>query len=250
MNADTDLRSWFESIPPVTRFLTFGKLITTVIGHYGMINPYLLILTWKDFYGRFQIWRPVTAGLFGGGLSFMFLFGIVFFYRFCKSLEEGAYRGKRAEFVWAVAIMWTFLSVGALLLELPIFGRSLELAIIYLWSQLNKEQIVNFFFGIQIKAMYFPWALLGLDLLTGAPFTMTLLGIAVGHALFFLEYVYPEASGISILPKPPAFLRNWYPEPQGANMAGFGGTAPQGRARAERGGTGHSWGRGNTLGGN
>lgn len=247
MEMEADLKTWFNGVPPVTKFLTFGTLITTVIGHYQLISPYSLILGWYDFYNRFQIWRPLTAGLFGGGLSFMFLFGIVFFYRFCRSLEEGAYLGKRAVLIWHVMIMWVLLTIGALLLELMIFGRSLELAIIYLWSQLNKEQVVSFFFGIRIKAMYFPWALLALDLLTGAPFTMTLLGIGVGHSIYFLEYIYPEAAGVSILPKPPQFIHNLFPEPRGANIAGFG-AAPGRSGRSGDGAGGHTWGRGNTLG--
>lgn len=225
----------------------------TFIGHYRLINPHLMLMDWEYFYNRFQIWRPITAGLFRGGLSFGFLFDIVFFYRFCKRLEEDAYQGKRAQFVWTVAIMWVVLTVAAIFLKFYIFGECISMAIIYLWSQLFKDEIVSFFFGVRVKAMYFPWAMLAFGVLTGRPSFEKLVGIVVGHVIFFLEYVYPEASGVTIIPRPPQFLHNWFAEPRGANIAGFG-NAPARRvvddqARSHDNSTRHRWGRGNSLGG-
>lgn len=39
------------------------------------------------------------------------------------------------------------------------------LSVLYVWCQLNKDVIVNFWFGTRFKAMYLPWVLLIVNLL-------------------------------------------------------------------------------------
>ena len=135
-------------------------------------------------------------------------------------------------------------------MDLPIIAPALLMAIVYTWAQLNQNQIVSFFFGIKVKAQYFPWALLLLDVLTGAPIMMNLVGIFVGHLLYFLQHIYPAASGMHLLPQTPQLVNQWFAQGAGSNIRGFTASAPAGRAGgAATGGTGHRWGRGSALGG-
>lgn len=39
------------------------------------------------------------------------------------------------------------------------------LAVLYIWCQLNKDTIVQFWFGTQFKAMYLPWILAGFNMI-------------------------------------------------------------------------------------
>lgn len=39
------------------------------------------------------------------------------------------------------------------------------LSVLYVWCQLNKDVIVNFWFGSQFKAMYLPWVLFAFNLI-------------------------------------------------------------------------------------
>lgn len=39
------------------------------------------------------------------------------------------------------------------------------LSVLYVWCQLNKNVIVNFWFGTQFKAMYLPWVLFAFNLI-------------------------------------------------------------------------------------
>lgn len=39
------------------------------------------------------------------------------------------------------------------------------LSVLYVWCKLNKDVIVNFWFGTRFKAMYLPWVLLGMNLI-------------------------------------------------------------------------------------
>ena len=43
---------------------------------------------------------------------------------------------------------------------------------------------------------YLPWVLLAFSVLLGNPATTDLVGIAVGHAYYYLEYVYPRVAEI------------------------------------------------------
>lgn len=76
------------------------------------------------------------------------------------------------------------------------------LSVLYVWCQLNKDVIVNFWFGTRFKAMYLPWVLLAFNfILSGAMFS--LVGIVVGHLYFFLKFKYPqELGGASYLETP------------------------------------------------
>lgn len=43
--------------------------------------------------------------------------------------------------------------------------------------------------------MYFPWVLMGFNLLMGGFPLLELVGIVAGHAYYFMQYVYPETNG-------------------------------------------------------
>lgn len=48
----------------------------------------------------FQVWRLVTTFLFFGSFGFNFMFNIIFTYRYCAMLEEGAFRTRTADFFY------------------------------------------------------------------------------------------------------------------------------------------------------
>ena len=66
------------------------------------------------------------------------------------------------------------------------------MSILYVWCQLNKDTIVNFWFGTQFKAMYLPWVLFGFNMIIAGGGVMELVGILVGHMYFFLMFKYPQ----------------------------------------------------------
>jgi len=49
---------------------------------------------------------------------------------------------------------------------------------------------------ITFNAPYLPWVMLCFSLLLGNSVTMDLIGICVGHAYYFLEFVYPVMADI------------------------------------------------------
>lgn len=73
------------------------------------------------------------------------------------------------------------------------------LSVLYIWCQLNKEQIVSFWFGTRFKAGYFPWVLFAINLVISGGGLHELIGILVGHLYFFLNFQYPQEGGRQLL---------------------------------------------------
>ena len=83
---------------------------------------------------------------------------------------------------------------------------SLVMTVLYIWCQLNKEVIVNFWFGTSFKAMYLPWVLFAFNFIINGRGMLDIIGIIIGHLFFFLTYQYPlEFNGATLL-RTPQFL--------------------------------------------
>ena len=61
-----------------------------------------------------------------------------------------------------------------------------------MWAQLNRDQVVNFMFGLRFQAMYLPLVMVLLDVAMGQFDPMMLFGMAAGHVWYFLAVVYPQ----------------------------------------------------------
>ena len=57
---------------------------------------------------------------------------------------------------------------------------------VYVWGRLNPHQRMSFLGLFPFTAPYLPWVLLIFSVLLGNPVTVDLIGIAVGHAYYFL----------------------------------------------------------------
>lgn len=80
------------------------------------------------------------------------------------------------------------------------------LSVLYVWCQLNKDTIVNFWFGTQFKAMYLPWVLLAFNMILSNGGMFSVVGIVVGHLYFFLKFKYPQELGGPAYLETPGFL--------------------------------------------
>merc|ERR1712037_307185 len=87
------------------------------------------------------------------------------------------------------------------------------MSILYVWCQLNKDTIVNFWFGTQFKAMYLPWVLFGFNMIIAGGGVMELVGILIGHMYFFLMFKYPQDFGGPSLLSTPGILYQ-FPQPE------------------------------------
>merc|ERR1719322_1868383 len=69
------------------------------------------------------------------------------------------------------------------------------LSVLYVWCMINKDTIVNFWFGTQFKAMYLPWVMFAFKLIIAGKGIEELVGILIGHMYFFLSFKYPQDFG-------------------------------------------------------
>ncbi|EYC32044.1 hypothetical protein Y032_0003g1369 [Ancylostoma ceylanicum] len=87
-------------MPPVTRAYTTACVLTTLAVQLDFITPFHLYFNWELIVKRYQFWRLLTSFCFFGSFGFSFMFNMIFTYRYCMMLEEGSFRGRRADFVY------------------------------------------------------------------------------------------------------------------------------------------------------
>lgn len=56
-----------------------------------------------------------------------------------------------------------FMFILKTMLMFQLLMDCMVLSILYVWCQLNKDRIVQFWFGTMFKAMYLPWVLFGFN---------------------------------------------------------------------------------------
>jgi len=245
-----EIGEFIKNIPPVTRFLFLGTFGLTVLANLTPIIPFQYLLLTPRAIWNFEIWRFITCFLFGGQLGFHFLMRLYFLYNYSKNLESQFFEGRRADYVFFILFSCVCLLIIGSIFTFYLLGEGLTFAIVYLWSQLNREVIVSFMFGARFKAIYLPWVLLAFNILMGGKGVFELVGIVVGHLYYFLTELYPRSSGVQLL-KTPQFLINFFP-PEGPRVHGFSANGPINlNANDANQNRGHTWGRGgNRLGEN
>lgn len=251
--ASNDIGDWYRSIPQITKYWFTGSVVVPLAARLGLVNMMYLFLHFESVVYKFQFWRPVTAVLFyplSGGKGFHYLLNMYFLYSYSTRLETGIFDGKPAEYLFMLLFNWISLVIIGLIGEIYLLMDPMVLSVLYVWCQLNKDQIVQFWFGTQFKAMYLPWVLFAFNMILGQGGLTELLGIIVGHAYFFLMFKYPQDFGGARLLTVPSILYKYFPNKRGG-VSGFG-MAPSSR-RPDDGGDDnrrHAWGGGQQLGGN
>lgn len=90
-------------------------------------------------------------------------------------------------------------------------GSALTFMMTYVWGRRNEDVKMSFLGFFTFNAPYIPWVMLTFSVLLGNSITIDLIGIAVGHIYYFLEYVYPVLADVRGWPirrilEPPVWL--------------------------------------------
>ena len=85
-------------------------------------------------------------------------------------LETGIFDGRPADYFFMLIFNWIFCVITALFIFpwITVLMDPMVMSVLYVWCQINKDYIVNFWFGTQFKAMYLPWVLFGFNLMIGS----------------------------------------------------------------------------------
>lgn len=256
---------WFRSLPVVTRYWFAAALMCTCCGNFGVVSIMKLAFFWEPLKSNFEVWRLVTPFCYVGKFDLSTLFGLYMLQQYSRQYESGGpYNtgagGGTADYVFCLMFGCSCILLSYPLLSgfiPPIFCRNLTFFVLYVWSKRYPEVQVNIW-GVPLKALWLPFALLALTLLMGNPYFDVLHGIAVGHAYYFLVDVVPLVYGKDVL-HTPQFLIDYFgvgeyvPPVPNARTTGQGNNtwAAPGRVNppANPTSTGHNWGgAGRTLG--
>ncbi|OAF71911.1 hypothetical protein A3Q56_00310 [Intoshia linei] len=180
-------------IPPVTRYFVFSVLGLSLMTRFGIINPYTLVLYWDSIYKDFEIWRFLTSALFLPVSGFSFLLNMYFLYTYSTQCEKIFPDSRPDQYFYLLFFNWIIITTLALLIGNPLITcPSLIMAMIYIWSKYNANIIVTFWFGVKFKAMYFPFVLMGLNLVIGGGNIVSdILAILSGHLYYCLAVIFP-----------------------------------------------------------
>jgi len=206
-----------------------------------------------------EVWRLFTAFFFQRfGLNFAFQ--LYFLYRYSFDLETAKFSGRPADYVFfllfeagLILILAGFM-ISADFDRLLLLNASLVMAIVYTWSQYNRNTMVTFFFGVRFKALYFPAVLLLYEFLVlqgQVPWDMVL-GIVTGYIYHWLKEEYPATGGRRWLTTP-RILYRFFPSTSSSYSRPYGSayTRPTNQSSRETNQSDreHNWrGRGYRLG--
>ncbi|VDO30788.1 hypothetical protein V3C99_001904 [Haemonchus contortus] len=197
----------YMDMPPITRAYTTACILTTMAVQLDFITPFHLYFNWDLIVKRYQFWRLITSFCFFGSFGFSFLFNMIFTYRYCMMLEEGSFRGRRADFVYMFLLGGILMIICGIFVQMVFLGQAFTIMLVYIWSRRNPHIQMNFFGVLSFTAPYLPWVLLLFSLLLGNNAIVDFMGIACGHFYFFLEDVFPHQQHGMRLLVTPAWLK-------------------------------------------
>lgn len=66
----------------------------------------------------------------------------------------GYFAGSTADYIFMLLFNSICLVIVGLLMGFPILSSALVFCVVYVWCQINKDVIVNFWFGVQVKVRF------------------------------------------------------------------------------------------------
>ncbi|GAA5864184.1 hypothetical protein JCM3774_001249 [Rhodotorula dairenensis] len=198
-------------IPPFTRSTVGGILAVTLPVLLQVVSPYRIAFLPDRIAHRFELWRLVTPFLYGGG-GINLVFSLIMMYRSLLDLEDGHFARRLADMTWAFILIGLGIIGLNTPLETPFLFSPFMMAVTHLWAQTNATRQVNLYGLITVPAPYFPFAMLGFDLLNGGPAAVlrSFTGMVAAHAYYYLSVIWPSSGGAP----PPALVRSLLAPPQ------------------------------------
>ncbi|GAA6005995.1 Dfm1p [Rhodotorula paludigena] len=233
-----------KKIPPVTRTVVGGVLAVTLPVILQLVSPYRVAFIPHRVAANWELHRLVAPFLFGGG-GIQLVFSLIMLYRSLNELEEGHFARRTADMTWAFILICGGIIGMNTPLETPFLFAPFMLAVVHLWAQANATNQVNLYGILTLPAPYFPFAMLGMDLLNGGPGAVlcSFTGMVAAHAYYFLAVIYPRQNNNTL----PPLLRSFLTPPQFlTNLVGNGPTVPPSFGTGNRAfsGAGHTTGGG------
>ena len=131
----SDLSSYYNSIPPFTRYFVTAVFASSFAMTYKILSPYSFILDYQLLFKKLHLWRFFTTFLFAGPFNPNFIFTMLTCYFSLVRCEE-YFKGKAAKFMTLVVFLMVTVALYA-----AIYGNSMVLhgsfvsAMMYTWCK-------------------------------------------------------------------------------------------------------------------
>ena len=211
----------FSNIPPITRLFIFGMFLTGLLIKLEICDATYYYFDLDLIIRRNEWWRLFTCILFHGEFSIFLIINAYLFYQYSAGLENNSFRTKSEDYFYMMFLIYLIL-LSILIMENYYglvyfsynFGRRsisscLIEIVIYLWARNNHRQQVFIFFVLAIRASYLPYIFILFGLVHRGGILNELLGIFIGHVLYYFYFVVPklpQTHGMNIL-KAPWFVK-------------------------------------------
>ncbi|RSH78344.1 uncharacterized protein EHS24_002064 [Apiotrichum porosum] len=189
------IEQWFTSIPPVTRTWVLAAVGTSLLVECRVLVPLQLYFSWKSAVLNYQPWRFVTTFCYFGQLNLDLALHLFFVMRYSRLLEENSFSNRRADFVWLLFLVSSFLLVLSHFITMPFLASSLAFSLVYIWSRRNPAVKMSLFGVIVISAPYLPLCLVAFSWLLQGGFEAAMgdiVGILAGHTYLFFQDYWPR----------------------------------------------------------
>ena len=193
MSSFAEARQWFAVQPFVTKWLVVASLVIPVSMQFKLLPVWWLVWDWPSITRRFQLWRAISSCLISA-VNFNYLFSLYYRFQYTYNLETGKFYGRSADLLYFLLFSTLLINLFNWWTRMAVLWEALNMAIVYLWAQYNKDAIVSFMFGIRFPAIYLPAVLFAMDALLMMDIYSPIMGIIAGHAYYFLVEVYPQSN--------------------------------------------------------
>lgn len=230
---DNDFYRYYMQQPPVTRTLLTGVALTSLPPLLYLVSPVHLVNFW-DYTVRGEVWRPVTAFLYGGG-GIELLFGLFFIYQYSMQLETSKFGSSTADYAWYLLFNCVTILFLNYFTNAPVYFNALTLALCTTACLETPSQQTALFGMLRMPMLYLPYAMLAISFVTGGPSAALIqgTGLASAHLWRHVSETMPANGAPNHVATP-----NWVRAILGDGTY-LSGTA----ADASAGGTARPWGR-------
>ena len=178
------LQGAYFGVPVVTRSWLSAILAFAALNQVGILPPELLQLDATATIKGMQIWRPITAGAFMGGLGPQLLQKCYYLIQFGSDLERTLGVG---EFVRVLASCTACLCIFCVMLGWQFVTDGLVMALTVLTCQQSPNAQVTLY-GLQIPCAYLPFAQMCMSYLFTQQIPWNdLLGAIVGYIHYLIN---------------------------------------------------------------
>ena len=195
-----------NSIPKITLYFCGFRLALMVITKLGLIDPLRLFFFPDAIFEKGEIWRFITGPIYEGPINKNNLFSTFIGFMNFRIFEISQFPYRKSQLVFVI-IMTCIVSMLVCSLYNPVYaGFTLSSSLNYINSKLNPDTMFSIII-FQIPGKYMPFVTMAISLVLNGSLIIPLLGIIIGHIVYFLLYVMPLITNKALFKVPDILVR-------------------------------------------